>query len=411
MLPETSSVVPWWRECALVAAVFVVCLAGGTLAGDGSLRAPSAAAYVLAGASSPTVLVRRRAPTVAMIAATICGMLAPLIGLLPTPLIVAPVIVCAYSLALRVARRRALAVTIPCAIVLVALALAVDSALPLSSEDVSRLSTVVAAPLVAALLGRAARQRRRYVTLVEERAQRAEDDREAESRRMVAEERLRIARELHDLVAHQITLANAQAAVASRLFETRPGESRDGIDDVVTTTRQALDELRAAVGFLREHDDGVDSAQPAPGLAQLPALIESFARAGLEITLEQLGDEVGLAPGLDLTAYRVIQEALTNVSKHSSAAAAHVRSSWTRTHLTITISDDGPASEPPAEHRPGYGMVGMRERVTAVAGELTIDRPPAGGFVVTARVPIPRTPAITAPIPRKATTTHDERLR
>lgn len=412
MLPETSSDsssgVLWWRECALVAAVFAICLAGGTLAGDGSLRDPSPAAYILAAASSLTVLARRRAPVAALIAATICGMLAPILGLLPTPLIIAPAVACAYSLALRLARRRTWVVTIPCSIFLVALAPVVENALPLSWEDVSRLSTVVAAPLVAALLGRAARQRHRYVRLIEERAQRAEEDREAESRRKVGEERLRIARELHDLVAHQITLANAQAAVAARLFETRPGESRDGIDDVVMTTRQALDELRAAVGFLREHDDSADSAQPAPGLSQLPALIESFARAGLDVAFEQDGTEISLAPGLDLTAYRVIQEALTNVTKHSSAAVARVRSGWTRSHLTITISDDGPASEPPAEHRPGYGVVGMRERVAAVGGELTIDRPPAGGFVVTARVPLPSTQPMTSPISRKATAAHDE---
>jgi signal transduction histidine kinase len=267
------------------------------------------------------------------------------------------------------------------------------------------LATVTAAPFVAAALGAAGRQRQRYLSLLEDRARRAEAERELEARRKVAEERLRIARELHDLVAHQITLAHAQATVAARFFDARPGPSRESIGDVVTTTRHALDDLRAAVGFLRQGDDETDAPQPAPGLSQLGALVETFGRAGLDVTLQHDGMAVRLSPAMDLTAYRVIQEALTNVTKHSASNAARVRCGWDEEHLTITITDDGGASDSAGEPRPGYGVVGMRERVTAVGGELTARPRPEGGFVVIARMPLPRaTPASSADLPERART-------
>lgn len=387
----------------IVAVVFAVCLLGGAFQADDTLREPPVAAYVLAAVSSLVVLARRRAPVAAMVGATVCGMFVAPLGLLPTPLIIAPVVVCAYALAVRVERRVSFVVLFPSAVLLIALTPAFENDFSLSWEDTSRLATVVAAPLVASALGTAARQRGRYLSLIEERARRAEANREIEARRKVVEERLRIARELHDLVAHQITLAHAQATVAARLFDARPAQSRETIGEIVTTTHHALDDLRAAVGFLRQADDETDVVQPAPGLSQLSALVESFGTAGLEVALDQDGIAVRLSPAVDLTAYRVIQEALTNVTKHSSSNAARVRFSWDGNRLTVTITDDGGATDPPRVRLPGYGVVGMRERVAAVGGELLAHPRPEGGFVVTARIPLPRVEsAASADLPERS---------
>jgi signal transduction histidine kinase len=248
---------------------------------------------------------------------------------------------------------------------------------------------VAASPLVAAVFGRSAQHRRAYLAVVEERARRAEESRDSEARRKVTEERVRIARELHDLVAHQITLANAQAAVAAHLFDTRPEQTRVSLKELVKTTRQALDDLRATVGLLRQPDDTSALTDPAPGLSQVPTLLRAFRRAGLEVSMHEDGTARPLPPAVDLTAYRVIQEALTNVTKHAPVGSAQVRLAWNRDHVTITVTDDGKSSATPPERPPGYGLIGMRERATAVGGTLTAGARPQGGFLVSAHLPLP----------------------
>lgn len=227
------------------------------------------------------------------------------------------------------------------------------------------------------------RNRRAYLAAMEERALRAEQSRDSEARRRVAEERVRIARELHDLVAHQITLANAQATVAAHLFDTRPEQTRKSLKELVETTSDALDELRATVGLLRQSGDTASPAEPAPGLSRLPTLLESFRRAGLEVSAHQEGTARPLPPGVDLTAYRIVQEALTNVTKHAGTRTARVRLAWNRDRVTITVADDGrgartastaasaPSASTVGDRPPGYGLIGMRERATAVGGQLS----------------------------------------
>jgi signal transduction histidine kinase len=263
------------------------------------------------------------------------------------------------------------------------------------------MGVVAASPLVAGVLGHSVRNRRAYLAAVEERARRAEESRDSEARRRVAEERVRIARELHDLVAHQITLANAQATVAAHLFDTRPAQTRQSLRELVGTTAAALDELRATVGLLRQSGDTAAPAEPAPGLSRLPALLESFRRAGLEVSVRQEGTARPLPPGVDLTAYRIVQEALTNVTKHAGTGNVRVRLAWSRDHMTITVADDGKGSRtapvaptrsgaPTAPDRPpGYGLIGLRERATAVGGHLSAGRRPEGGFLVSAKLPLP----------------------
>uniref|UniRef100_UPI003523CB10 sensor histidine kinase n=1 Tax=Streptomyces sp. PU_AKi4 TaxID=2800809 RepID=UPI003523CB10 len=337
--------------------------------------------------------VRHRAPLAALAATTAVGALVPALGLLLSPLIVAPAVIAAYSYALAArTERRAAGAVLLASVVLAA-------STPLSGgfswRDATRTGVMAAFPLMAGVFGHSVRNRRAYLAAVEERARRAEESRDHEARRRVAEERVRIARELHDLVAHQITLANAQATVAAHLFDTRPEQTRKSLGELVETTGHALDELRATVGLLRQSGDAAAPAEPAPGLARLPTLLESFRRAGLEVSVEQEGTARPLPPGVDLTAYRIVQEALTNVTKHAGTGSARVRLAWHRDRVTLTVADDGgdartgPGAAVTADRPPGYGLIGMRERATAVGGQLTAGGRPEGGFLVSARLPLP----------------------
>lgn len=395
----------WWGEAAITTTAFALCLLGGVLQEDGSsLSPPPAAAYLVAVVSCAVLPVRHRAPLAAMAATTASALLVAPLGLLLSPLIVAPAVITAYTLTVRTERHAASAVLLTSAALLVAFTPFFGA---LSWKDMSRMGAVAAFPLVAGVLGHSARNRRAYLVAVEERARRAEQSRDSEARRRVAEERVRIARELHDLVAHQITLANAQAAVAAHLFDARPEQTRRSLDQLVETTGAALDELRATVGLLRQSGDAPAPAEPAPGLSRLPTLLESFRRAGLEVSVHQEGTARPLPPGVDLTAYRIVQEALTNVTKHAGTGSARVRLAWNRDRVTITVADDGggtrkaprastgatvstaPTAPTPSARPPGYGLIGMRERATAAGGHLFAGRRPEGGFLVSTELPVP----------------------
>ena len=390
VVPYAGRVLPpgtWRREGTVVAAAFVVCLLGGWLHVDDTVGPPSAPAYVIAAVSSGLLLARHRAPVVTTLATIACGLLVAPMGLLLTPLMVAPAVVSAYSLAVRGEGRVPVAVLLPSTALLVVVTPLFET--DFSWQDTSRLATVAASVLVAAVLGRSTRHRRAYLAVVEERARRAEETRDSEARRKVAEERVRIARELHDLVAHRITLANAQATVAAHLFDTQPEQTRTSLEELVKTTRHALDELRATVGLLRQPDDTTAPTEPAPGLSQVPRLLDAFHRAGLEVSMHEDGTPRLLSPAVDLTAYRIIQEALTNVTKHAATGSAQVRLAWTHDHVTVTVSDAGGGARTRPERPPGYGLIGMRERATAVGGTLTAGARPGGGFVVSAHLPAP----------------------
>ncbi|MFE9299225.1 sensor histidine kinase [Streptomyces niveus] len=378
----------WWREGAVTATAYALCLLGGVVQVDDTLTAPPAAAYVIAVVSCAVLPLRHRAPLAALAATTASGVLVAPLGLLLSPLIVAPALITAYSYALtaRTERRAAGAVVGTSVVLLV-------SSTPLfggvSWQDASRMGSVAAFPLMAGVLGHSVRNRRAYLAAVEERARRAEESRDGEARRRVAEERVRIARELHDLVAHQITLANAQATVAAHLFDIRPEQTRKSLGELVETTGHALDELRSTVGLLRQSGDTAGPAEPAPGLSRLPALLASFRGAGLEVSVEQEGTARPLAPGVDLTAYRIVQEALTNVTKHAATGTARVLLAWSRDRVTVTVADDGEGAVAVPGRPPGYGLIGMRERATAAGGQLSAGRRPEGGFLVSAELPLP----------------------
>ncbi|MGW4434660.1 sensor histidine kinase [Streptomyces sp. NPDC004596] len=249
---------------------------------------------------------------------------------------------------------------------------------------------------IGATAGDAVRSRRAVVQAIRERAERAERTREEEARRRVAEERLRIARDLHDVVAHHIALVNVQAGVAAHVMDRRPDQAKEALAHVREASRSALDELRATVGLLRQSGDPEAPTEPAPGLSRLDELAGTFRSAGLPVEVARTDHGTELPAAVDLAAYRCIQEALTNVRKHAGAEArAEVSVVRVGGSIEVTVVDDGAGTGGAPGDGGGHGLLGMRERVTAVGGTLTTGPRYGGGFRVHAILPV--TTRTTAP--------------
>jgi signal transduction histidine kinase len=200
---------------------------------------------------------------------------------------------------------------------------------------------------------------------------------------------MRIARELHDVVAHTMSVIAVRSGVARAVLDTRPEEAGEALAIIEETSRQALQEMRHLVGVLRQGEDptpGPADLGPAPGLADLPSLLEQVARAGVTVTLDQHGQPRALPPGIDLSAYRIIQEALTNVVRHAGVGDAHLEIRYRPDDVEIAITNPVAGSAAPTNGDGGHGLVGMRERVALYGGELRAG-PTAGGFEVIARLP------------------------
>jgi signal transduction histidine kinase len=240
--------------------------------------------------------------------------------------------------------------------------------------------------LASFVLGEVSRGRREYIAQVEQRATDAERTREEEARRRAGEERLRIARELHDILAHSISIINVQAGVAVHLLDRQPDQARAALVTINETSKEAMRELRATLGVLRQSDD-IDSRAPAPGLARLGELIDTARATGLDVTVDASGEGRPLPPAADLAAYRIVQESLTNVTRH--AGARHVSVSIVRreNELELAVEDDGAGAPGGADVRVGNGILGMRERAAAIGGDLEAGPLPGGGFRVHARLP------------------------
>ncbi|WP_412075042.1 sensor histidine kinase [Streptomyces xanthophaeus] len=218
-----------------------------------------------------------------------------------------------------------------------------------------------------------------------ERAERAAAD-----RRRVGEERLRIARELHDVLAHSISVINVQAGVGLALLDSDPEQARTALTTIKAASKEALGEVRQVLDTLRA--PGEAPRTPAPGLDRLPELVEQAAAAGLTVEVTVDGEARGLPPGVDLAAFRIVQEALTNVVRHSGARTARVRLAWRPRLLELRVDDDGPATGAPAGGS-GNGLVGMRERAGALGGGIEAGPRPDGGFAVVARLPMKAVPS------------------
>ncbi|MEU9163687.1 sensor histidine kinase [Streptomyces sp. NPDC048424] len=247
---------------------------------------------------------------------------------------------------------------------------------------------------MAAAAGDAVRSRRAFVDAIRERAERAERTRDEEARRRVAEERLRIARDLHDVVAHHIALVNVQAGVAAHVMDKRPDQAKEALAHVRDASRSALNELRATVGLLRQSGDPEAPTEPAPGLGVLEELVDTFRHAGLPVKVIVQLDDGGagaLPAAVDLAAYRVIQEALTNVRKHAGPGArAEVSVVRVGPSVEVTVLDDGGAgasAAEPADPGGGHGLLGMRERAGALGGSCFAGPRFGGGYRVHAILP------------------------
>ena len=247
---------------------------------------------------------------------------------------------------------------------------------------------------VAWLAGDNVRERRLRWASMEERTRMLEREREERDRAAVAAERLRIARELHDVVAHSMSVIAVQAGMGKHVIEADPTAARDALGVIESTSRSALTEMRRMLGVLREGDESA-ATRPMPGLADIPTLVAETRRAGLGVTLDSGCREGELPAGVDLTAYRVVQEALTNVIKHGGPVA-DVRVACADGWVEVEVTDEGRPLEPPppvAESGHGHGLVGMRERVALYGGTFEAERRPGGGFRVRACLPYAAGPA------------------
>ena len=233
-------------------------------------------------------------------------------------------------------------------------------------------------------VGFALRGQRIQSTLLAHRAERLEREREQKARLAVAEERVRIARELHDVVAHAVTVIVVQAQAGQRVLEGEQASARDALGSIETTGRQALVEMRRLLGILRAEDRELALA-PRPSLANLDALAERIREAGLPVDLHVEGEAKPLPPGVDLSAYRIVQEALTNTLKHAGPASAQVVIRYRPEEVELEISDDGRGIVD--GRNGGHGLVGMRERAALVGGVVESGTVGGRGYTIRARLP------------------------
>ena len=379
----------WWRSldrrvldatvAVLLLVVTVIPLATRSLvAGQ---RPSDIWAYLLAVALCVPFVFHRRFP-VAAITVACCALVLYAVGRYNAyPGL--PIFVLVAGVSLHSTRRRAL---LAAGLAAVALSVAVW----LQPERVATASTWVASLLavaVAWLWGENLRNRRARWAAMEERARRLEAEREERDRQAVTDERLRIARELHDVVAHSMSVIAVQSGVANHVIDSRPAQARQALATIEATSRSALVELRRLLGVLRQGDDPVASLEPNPGMAEIGRLADQIRSAGVKVELKVEGEPGELPPGVDLSAFRIAQEGLTNVLKHGGGVA-RVLVRYSPGAVAVEIADDGRAGTDgaPAEGT-GHGLIGMRERVAVFGGQLTAGPVPGGGYRMAARLP------------------------
>ena len=332
-------------------------------------------------AGSLALLWRRRAPLAVLAFVYTSGSLLYLVLGAPEALgTFLPPLVALYSVG-RYSEARSLVLAGPLALIGTALHDLKDPQFRLSGPAIFFWALLAAAwPL-----GRAFRQRERAVEALSRQAEELMRGQEAEARAAVAAERARIARELHDVVGHGVSIVVLQLVAALGMLDSGDlTATRQRLLATERSSRQTLGEMRRLLGLLDE--DETVSLAPQPGLAELERLVAETRTAGIEVELVVSGNQVELPAGLELAAYRVIQEALTNVIKHAQPASAQVRVSYSPSEVAVEVADDG--SRPLQSLQGGRGIAGMRERVALYAGELTVGPRPAGGFEVRARFPI-----------------------
>ncbi|WP_405164185.1 histidine kinase [Nocardia sp. NBC_01499] len=361
--------------------VFTVPVLVGAVSGIGSLPAIAA----LGVAVVAPLIVRRRWPVAALVGVTAVLCLASVLGVRFTPWVsnTGPAFgVAVLTLADLRPRRDSLLAT-GAALVAICVAALVGMHLhPEQDQDFVQLLIAVPAWLAGDML----RTRRDYRHRI---AAQQRHWAEEEERRIRAEERLRVSRDVHDLISHTLSMVAVRSGVARLLIDEQPGEARQALGAIETASRSALNELRRVLAQTREPGQLDDAAEP--GLAEIPALVDGLRHDGLIVEYHVTGVPVGYPALLQTTVYRIVQEALTNVVKHAHTARARIEIRQAAHELTVSISDEGPMAE--AVGRPdgsgsGLGLIGMRERVSLFGGRFEAGPQPAGGFAVTAYFPI-----------------------
>jgi signal transduction histidine kinase len=373
---------PAWAWDALLSGGLLVVLAadlaGGTF--DRDDRWPSVAAVAL---MSLLPLVRRRLPLATIYAWALLAVVMALALQSPADLI-APFVglfIFPYNAGLRVTGARSLLAVPPIWITMSAAALSHD---PFVWGDIlfpSLFGTLFW------VVGRATASRVRLTAELHEAALRADEERESGAARAVADERRRIAREMHDVVAHSVSMMVIQAGGARRILDRDPVRAADAAALIERAGREALAEMRHLLGLLHVEEEPADYA-PQPTLAKLDVLVERARAAGLPVRLEVEGERPELTAGLDLAAYRVLQEALTNVIKHGGGAPTDVRVHYRADAVEVVVSNEERAGAGPRLDGGGQGLVGMRERVRMYGGELRAGPRPGGGFELAVRLPL-----------------------
>ncbi|MDO8914511.1 MAG: sensor histidine kinase [Coriobacteriia bacterium] len=336
--------------------------------------------FVLIGLAFLPLIVRRRHPVAVLAVTTVA---ATLYEVLPNPpsLAMMGVLIALYTLGTLTDRRRLLLWGAGSTALVLLASLPAPNSAAFWGEAVRNLAVM----LVAGLLGDATRNRRAYVAEVERRAEEAERNREEDTRRRVDEERLRIARELHDVTAHSLSVIAVQSGVASHVLDTKPEEARRALIAIRQVSRDSLQELRAMLGVLRGSEDEAAPLAPSAGLDRLHDLVRPLEESGLDVAIATEGDLTDVPAIADASAYRIVQEALTNVLRHAGKARVTVTVRREPDALLIDVTDDGPGTLPFEE---GHGIAGMRERVSALGGALQAGPLDGGGWRVSARLPM-----------------------
>jgi signal transduction histidine kinase len=373
-------------DAVIVAWVVGVIAVGAAVRADPSTRPLALTLGLAAGA---VLVLRRRAPTATFaISGALVLALFAVDSTAGAIAVIAPA-VALYTLALSRGRiHLAVAVAAAAAAVLLAELFLAGGRGPTLMQTAAHVS-LVAIPVLAA---EALRNRRAYIQVLLERLEQAEREREEEVERRAQQERLRIARDLHDVVAHTLTTINVQAGVAAHLLDRDPGPARDALASIEAESHEALEELRAILGMLREQGNGQAAPlEPAPDLRALDALIDQARGTGLDVRFQVEGEQLAEVPGaVQLAAFRIVQESLTNARRHAPGAATRVTLAYRPDRLHLAIENDvrhtgnGVGS-------PGIGILGMRERSTALGGTLEAKRS-GERFRVVADLPYRRTP-------------------
>jgi signal transduction histidine kinase len=350
---------------------------------------PAGLGYLLLAAGGLILLVRRRWPVAVFLTTTAIGLVYYAAGYPDGPAAIG-LFVATYTLTAQGDGRRSLQI-VAAGITLLAVAWLLVGDLQ-SFNPAGWVLFRIGTAVMAATLGESVRGRRVLAAEAVERAERAEQTKEAEARRRVDAERLRIAREVHDTVAHAIAVINVQAGVTAHVLDRRPQQARETLVTIEQTSARALGELRATLGMLR---DAEDRRAPTPGLGQVEELVGMAREAGLDVKLEVASPPRELPSAVDQAAYRILQESITNVIRHAGPARVTVSLTYGPSDLQLRITDDGCGPRHADGSQGGRGIVGMRERAALLGGELTAGPRQGGGFQVQARLPLPPDQVVT----------------